>query len=282
MVTNVVPLGNTQRGFTRMDNDLYDALIGADLSGRELRVALAIHRFTVGYNVATSRIAAATIAQLANLRREHVSRMVSELIRQRVIFRAGGSKGPIGINPVSEWQIDPKNDDKKSHPKTAQCAISGTSLVPFPAHIKDSKDINTTDVVLSASGGMTQVEPAKKPKKAAKAKASTFALSNLLLDNPHGASEQVIADWLFCREKLRAAVTATVWKRVNSELAKCVAAGISADDALAEAQEAGWRGFKADWVANRLGNDRRQPSRQSTAPDFHSGDTSWANDLGEL
>ena len=279
---NVIHIGNTQRGFTRMDNDLYEALIGADLSGRELRVALAVHRFTVGFNVTTSRIAAATIAQLANLRREHVSRMVSELIRQRVIYRAGGSKGPLGISPVSEWRIDPKNEDKKVQPKAAQCAISGTSLVPFPAHIKDSKDINTTNVVLSAPLKSVQVVPAKAPNKPAKAKAETFTLSNLLLDNPHGASEQVLADWLTCRKSLKAAVTATVWKRVNAELAKCIAAGISADDALAEAQEAGWRGFKAEWIANRRGNDRRQPARQSTGPDFHSGDTSWADDLGDL
>lgn len=276
-MTNVIQLSKSQ-GFTRMDNEIYEALIGADLSGRELRVALAIHRLTAGYNVATSRIAAATIAQLANLRREHVSRMVSELIRQRVIFRAGGSKGPLGLSPVSEWRIDPKNEDKKSNPNSAQCAISGTSLVPFPAHIKDSKDINTTDVVLRAPREIAQVEPAKAPK--AKAKAETFTLSNLLSNNPHGASEQVLSDWMTCRRKLRAAVTVTVWKRVNDELAKCVAAGISADDALAEAQEAGWRGFKFEWIVNRRSGDARKPVRQSNGPDFHSNDTSWADDLG--
>ncbi|HBS81033.1 MAG TPA: hypothetical protein DD989_20665, partial [Pseudomonas sp.] len=52
---NVIQLSNTQRGFTRMDNELYEALIGADLSGRELRVALAVHRFTVGYNSQAAR-----------------------------------------------------------------------------------------------------------------------------------------------------------------------------------------------------------------------------------
>jgi len=44
-MSNVISLRNTG-GFTRMDNDLYEALISADLSGRELRVALAIHRLT--------------------------------------------------------------------------------------------------------------------------------------------------------------------------------------------------------------------------------------------
>ncbi|MFG7953541.1 replication protein, partial [Pseudomonas aeruginosa] len=46
-MSNIVSLRNTG-GFTRMDNELYEALIGAELSGRELRVALAIHRLTVG------------------------------------------------------------------------------------------------------------------------------------------------------------------------------------------------------------------------------------------
>ncbi|HEJ4806058.1 TPA: replication protein, partial [Pseudomonas aeruginosa] len=60
-MSNIVSLRNTG-GFTRMDNELYEALIGAELSGRELRVALAIHRLTVGYNVEEARIAASVIA----------------------------------------------------------------------------------------------------------------------------------------------------------------------------------------------------------------------------
>ena len=173
-MTNVISIGNSARGFTRMDNQLYEALIGADLSGRELRVALAVHRFTAGYNVETARIPAATIAKMANLRREHVSRMISELIRQRVLYRAGGSKGPLGISPVSEWRIDPKNEDKKGQPKAAQSAISGTSLVPFPAHIKDRKDIQAPSVLVDAERQPEQ--PAAVPElKSAPAKSTAQA-----------------------------------------------------------------------------------------------------------
>lgn len=280
-MTNIIPLRNTG-GFTRMDNDLYEALIGADLSGREMRVALAIHRFTAGYNVPTARIPAATIASLSGIARENVSRIISELIRQRVIFRSGGSKAPIGISPSSEWKIDPKNEDKKGSAKTTQSVKSDTSLVSFPTHIKDRKDINTTDVVLAAPAESAKVESAPKAKKPTKAKADTFTLSNLLSDNPHGATEQVLADWLTCRKTLKAPVTATVWKRVNAELEKCAEAGISADDALAEAQEAGWRGFNYEWIANRHRNNRSSMPARSSGPDFHSNDTSWANDLGPL
>lgn len=165
-MTNVISIGNSARGFTRMDNELYEALISADLSGRELRVALAVHRLTAGYNVETARIPAATIAQMANLRREHVSRMISELIRQRVLYRAGGSKGPLGISPVSEWRIDPKNEDKKGRSKTAQSAISGTSLVPFPAHIKDRKDIQAPTVLVDAERQPEQAAAMSEPARA--------------------------------------------------------------------------------------------------------------------
>lgn len=157
-MSNVTQLRNTG-GFTRMDNDLYEALIRADLSGRELRVALAIHRFTAGYNCDTARIPAATIANLSGIARENVSRIIGELIRQRVIFRAGGSKAPIGISPSSEWKIDLKNEDKKAQPKATQCVKSDTSLVSFPTHIKDRKDILVPSELVDAERQPEPVEP---------------------------------------------------------------------------------------------------------------------------
>ena len=157
---NVIQLSNTQRGFTRMDNELYEALIGADLSGRELRVALAVHRFTVGYNSQAARIPAATIAKLSGIARENVSRIIGELIRQRVIFRAGGSKAPIGIAPFSEWKIDLKNEDKKAQAKTTQCVKSDTSLVSFPTHIKERKDnIAPTELVAAVASTPSVEKP---------------------------------------------------------------------------------------------------------------------------
>lgn len=158
----------------------------------------------------------------------------------------------------------------------------GTTCPPAPDAAPPRHDVPPTP---APGAPRTVKEPSGEPSVGANApaakpaKRSSFGLTNLLADNPHGASEQVLADWLTCREKLRATVTATVWKRVNAELAKCAAAGIAADDALAEAQEAGWRGFKCEWVLNRLNTQTRQESR-SAGPNFD--DTSWADDLGDL
>jgi phage replication O-like protein O len=157
-MSNVIPLRNTG-GFTRMDNDLYEALIGADLSGRELRVALAIHRQTAGYNLENARIAASYIAQMSGIHREDVSRAICELIRQRVIYRVGGSRSPIGFAPINEWVIDKKNTHPTKQKEVPQCGVSTTSNVAFLPH---NKDINTNttsiEVVVDAERQPSQVE----------------------------------------------------------------------------------------------------------------------------
>lgn len=138
-MNNITQLRNTG-GFTRMDNELYEALIGAELSGRELRVALAIHRLTAGYNVEEARIAASVIATMSGINREDVSRSICELIRQRVIYRTGGSRSPIGFSPTAEWKIDQKNTHRTKTKPAPQCGVSTTSNVAFLPHYKDSKD----------------------------------------------------------------------------------------------------------------------------------------------
>ncbi|MBS6039965.1 replication protein [Pseudomonas sp.] len=151
-VTTIQP----KSGFTRMDNDLYEALIGAELSGRELRVALAIHRQTAGYNLESACIAASYIAEMSGIRREDVSRAICELIRQGVIYREGGSRSPIGFAPVGEWKIDKKNPHPSKPKETPQCGVSDTSNVAFLPHNKErntSTNANALVVDASASTG---------------------------------------------------------------------------------------------------------------------------------
>ncbi|WP_092435020.1 replication protein [Geopseudomonas sagittaria] len=159
-MTNIVPLRNTSSaGFTRMDNELYEALIGADLSGRELRVALAVHRLTIGYNVDEARIAASYIAKMAGLDRANVSRIINDLIRQGVVARSGGSRDPISIAPVSCWKID----QKATVSKPTQCVEKVRATVSVLTHFKDSKDINSLTGVVDAKRQPEQPAEAAEP-----------------------------------------------------------------------------------------------------------------------
>lgn len=244
-MTNVIQLSKSQ-GFTRMDNELYEALIAADLSGRELRVALAIHRLTIGFNTKTSRIAASVIAKLSGIHADNVSRIISELLRQRVIFRTGGSRSPIGISPVSEWKIDAQNDDKSNLIKSGETVVFDRSRLSKTTDYKDSKDNISSSEDINITPAKVSKTVSEKPKR------QSFGIKNLLADNPHNASEQVLTDYIAFRKSKRAAITATVWGAVNSELSKLSTYGIDADKALTEAMLAGWQGFKCDWIVSRL------------------------------
>lgn len=153
-MSNVTPI-QTKSGFTRMDNDLYEALIGAELSGRELRVALAIHRLTAGYNQEAVKVAALYVAKMmypdeakASAERANVSRAINSLIRQRVLFRDGGSRDPITFLPVAEWKIDSKATVLKS----THCVENMPATVLKITHIKErNTNTNANALVVDAS-----------------------------------------------------------------------------------------------------------------------------------
>jgi len=69
---------------------------------------------------------------------------------------------------------------------------------------------------------------------------------------PAAVDPQARADWEQHRKAMRAPANQTVVNQVGKELHKCAALGIDPNDALAEAMSAGWRGLKADWIANRV------------------------------
>ncbi|WP_449432325.1 replication protein [Pseudomonas putida] len=155
-MSNVTPIQpKSTGGFTRMDNDLYEALIGAELSGRELRVALAIHRLTAGYNQDAVKVAALYVAKMmyssdakAEAERANVSRAINSLIRQRVLFRDGGSRDPITFLPTSEWKIDIKTSVLKS----THCVESIPATVSKITHIKErNTNTNANALVVDAS-----------------------------------------------------------------------------------------------------------------------------------
>jgi phage replication O-like protein O len=255
-----------------MDNDLYEALIGADLSGRELRVALAIHRLTSGFNKDAVKVSALYISKMmysgdsrAESERANVSRSINSLIRQRVLFRDGGSRDPITFLPPKEWKIEQSSTVLKS----THCVENTPATVLKITHIKDRNTNTTSDEVVGT--------PA--PVKAKRERKPAFGKSQILADNPHQVPEQLITDWLALRKAKRATVSQTVWDSLNAELAKCAALGIAAVDAMTEALTAGWQGFKADWIANRLAQAGRAPTAAAGGPDFY--DTSWRHDLSD-
>jgi phage replication O-like protein O len=280
-MTNIVHFDKS-RGFTRMDNALMESLAAVDLPARDLRVLMAIARQTIGFQLDTKRLTADEIGKLTNMRRDVTSKSISHLLERRIIYRVGGSRGDIGIAPVSEWSFYEEKQEcltetKSSHSaqivslrndvsetKTATCLLytKKEPLLTLP-----SEEINPPPV-----------KPSRAPRKPKAESATDFGKTQMLANNPHLLTEQLIVDWLKVRKGKRAAMSQTVWDSLNAELDRCVEAGISADIAMKQAVLQGWQGFRMEWVAKRLAEESRQ-SGLSSGPDFYA--TDWRRDTSD-
>lgn len=120
-MSNVISL-KSAGGFTRMENDLMEALATVDLPARELRVVMAIARQTIGYQVEAKRLSADDLGKHTNMRRDVTSKAISHLLERRIIFRVGGSRGDIGISPINEWVFYEEKKTDLSETKSSQSA----------------------------------------------------------------------------------------------------------------------------------------------------------------
>jgi hypothetical protein len=215
---------------------------------------------------------------MTNMRRDVTSKAVSHLLERRIIYRVGGSRGDIGISPVSEWSFFDEKQQCLSETKTSHSAqivslrndASETKTATCFLYRKKEKHLPSEDSVV------VEAKAVRAPRKAKSAEDSAFGKTQMLNDNPFGLSEQSIDDYLKLRKTKRAPVTGRVWVNVNAALAKCAAAGIQAEAAIELAVLNGWQGFEADWIIDRLTRKPAQQRQASSAPDFFS--TDWRND----
>lgn len=260
-----------------MDNTLMESLATVDLPARELRVVMAIARQTIGYQQDTRRLTADDLGKLTNMRRDVTSKAISHLLERRIIYRVGGSRGDIGISPVSEWSFYEEKQCRLTETKTSH-SDNIVSLRHVASETKTATCLlytkKETPIPLPSEEGMSpqaETAPAKAERKAA------FGKTQMLADNPHHIPDQLLVDWLALRKTKRAATTQTVWDSLNAELVKCADLGITTEVAMTEALSAGWQGFKAAWIANRLTQNARSQSAACSGPDFDS--TAWAENL---
>jgi phage replication O-like protein O len=259
-----------------MDNQIMDGLMAIDLPGRELKVALYIAKATINFEAGAVRIKATDVAKATNIHPDVASKAISHLLKRRVIHREGGSRGDISICDPKEWMYF------ECPTRTIRSDSDDMSrVVNFPSQTKtdDSLLYTKKEPLLTLSSKEINEPPVETPPVAAEAKPSRktpFGMVQMRGSNPHQVPDQLLVDWLALRKTKRATVSVTVWDALNAELAKCAALGITATDAMTEALSAGWQGFKADWIANRLAQAGRSQAAASSTPDFYS--TTWRTD----
>jgi phage replication O-like protein O len=82
-------------GYTRIANELFDAILAYPFSARQLKVLMTIVRKTYGYNKKRDDISASQIGAACGLARPHVAAVLGELADMNVIFKQSGRFGTV-------------------------------------------------------------------------------------------------------------------------------------------------------------------------------------------
>lgn len=82
---------------------------------------------------------------------------------------------------------------------------------------------------------------------------------------PAMPNEQIMADWVAMRKRLKADVSQTVINRFATELKKAKSYGYSVDQCLAECVTRGWRGFETQWLINSAQNGQYKTAAEKAA-----------------
>lgn len=173
-----VMVADCDDGYTRLANDLLDALIEADLTKHQYKVALAVIRKTYGFNKSMDWMTNEQIAEATNIPATRVSTAKNELLRMGVLISRGRKTGPNKV--ISEWQTHiPQN--RETFPETGKESFPKTGNTPSPkrGYTKDTiqktrkkKDQNTsaepaiaasTPVVIESVSAEPVSLPAKQP-----------------------------------------------------------------------------------------------------------------------
>ncbi|WP_276972222.1 replication protein [Tatumella ptyseos] len=94
---------DTDNGYTKIANELLEAIASADLTARQLKVMMAYIRKTYGFNKKTDRIADEQISQVTGISRQNVNKAKKELISMNCLLMEGNQ---IGVNKeVSAWKF---------------------------------------------------------------------------------------------------------------------------------------------------------------------------------
>lgn len=148
MVSSEERVAKTEDGYTRLANELYEELIGANLTRNQAKVAHAICRKTYGFNKKTDRISDSQLAELTRLPRQKVNKAKNELIAMKVIVKVGMEIGP--NKNLTEWDIPDCHRNGVIVTKTVTKSVTKnvTALSPKQGHTKDTltkdKKDNTT------------------------------------------------------------------------------------------------------------------------------------------
>ncbi|HIE8767399.1 TPA: replication protein [Klebsiella variicola subsp. variicola] len=236
-------------GFTRIANELLEAVMHAGLSQHQLLVFMAVMRKTYGFNKKSDWVSNEQISMLTGILPHKCSAAKSALVKRGILTQTGRV---IGINKaVSEWSPLPvKGTEKKPYLKKVTLPESGKKSLPESGNAYYPNQVNTKDKHTKDNKDNIN-NPPKSPR------AVSFDASAVQL--PDWLSAEIWSSWVAYRRDLKKPIKSqqTVTQAINL-LDRCRLNGYSPDEIINQSIANGWQGLFEPKGARP---QRRQESR---------------------
>lgn len=131
----------TEDGFTRIANELLDAILGFGFTGRQLTIVMAVIRKTYGFNKKQDEIGLSQFRDMTGLARQHASKAIIELKEMNVLSVGDGRYANlISLNKrYKEWET--KTITKSVTPITKSVTVEPITESVTGYHQNGSKSI---------------------------------------------------------------------------------------------------------------------------------------------
>ena len=238
-------------GFTRIANELLEAVMRAGLSQHQLLVLMAIMRKTYGFNKKSDWVSNEQLSELTGILPHKCSAAKSVLVKRGILTQTGRV---IGINKtVSEWSSLPvKGTEKKPYLKKVTLPESGKKSLPESGNAYYPNQVNTKDKHTKDNKDNIN-NPPKSPR------AVSFDASAVQL--PDWLSAEIWSSWVAYRRDLKKPIKSqqTVTQAINL-LDRCRLNGYSPEEIINQSIANGWQGLFEPKGAKQ---PSRAPSRVS-------------------
>ncbi|MGE2956019.1 replication protein [Klebsiella pneumoniae] len=236
-------------GFTRIANELLEAVMRAGLSQHQLLVFMAVMRKTYGFNKKSDWVSNEQLSELTGILPHKCSAAKSVLVKRGILTQTGRV---IGINKtVSEWSSLPvKGTEKKPYLKKVTLPESGKKSLPESGNAYYPNQVNTKDKHTKDNKDNIN-NPPKSPQ--------AVSFDALAVQLPDWLSAEIWSSWVAYRRDLKKPIKSqqTVTQAINL-LDRCRLNGYSPEEIINQSIANGWQGLFEPKGARP---QRRQESR---------------------
>lgn len=245
--------GNPQieQGYTRIANELYDAILKTDFTLRELKILMTIIRKTYGFNKLADVISLSQIEQMTTIKKQNNHASVRSLIDRNIIISSGShNKRTLGINKhYLDWEGSAviksitnsnQSDDCKSHSAVIKSITSSNQsddsavIKTITKQYSNRLPQKTKDNIKTLLKTKEIIKEKNKKQTVKKSRISVY---------PNWLNIKLWQQFKENRKKLRAPMTDRAEDLAIGKLEILISDGFVQDEIINQSIEYGWKGL---------------------------------------